>query len=74
VKETCPDSLEVGLVGGLAGRQAGWVRVARLPRPSLLQAAGVDGAHVVACLPRSDGYAAGSGLILRQVPADSRLL
>ena len=41
---------------------------------AFMQAAGVDGAHVVACLPRSDGYAAGSGLILRQVPADSRLL
>jgi hypothetical protein len=38
------------------------------------EAAGVDCAHVVACLLRSDGYAAGSGLILRQVPADSRLL
>jgi pimeloyl-ACP methyl ester carboxylesterase len=41
---------------------------------AFMQAAGVDRAHVAACLPRSDGYAAGSGLILRQVPADSRLL
>ena len=41
---------------------------------AFMQAAGVDCAHVVACLRRSDGYAAGSGLILRQVPADSRLL
>ena len=43
-----------------------WPRSCRPP--------GVDRAHVAACLPRSDGYAAGSGLILRQVPADSRLL
>ena len=41
---------------------------------TFMRAAGVDRAHVAACLPRSDGYAAGSGLILRQVPADSRLL